>query len=235
MNIEEKIEIYETISKNIEKIASRRETSSVRLKGLQFGFKKVAFDTRNIDQETQINPRRGLQNFNRSEAFITQALSNKLKNLMALKDVLSELKDEYGNQREWQDSNARVLLSNLEIGLRTKIKNGGDGEFTDNQNGVGSFNYLEELLYTRYRLPLNELTSMAAKDLKTVLLSKDEELLKRDVVKGSDDVVFTKKDIGEMSYESLINTLFAGVKATQDNKRVKRKVTIEIEDSIEDE
>lgn len=191
---------------------------------------KQAFDTRRIDQETEYNPRRGLQNYNRSEQFITEAMSNKLKVFKKLKEVLDDLKKEFGKTPEWQDSYIRVLLNSLDRGLRTNEK---DGDYTENQPGVGSLSYLEELLYVRYRLTLEMLTSMTDDKIRSTLLSKDEELVKKDPIK--DEVSFSKREIETSSYDTLMEKLFGGIRATKENPNVERTVTITIKDKFNPE
>lgn len=234
MELDEISELYLLISRGTENVSSRKESMGLRKVCIASissgqGFNKFAFDTRRIDQEIEMNPRRGLQNYNRSEAFLTEAMGSKIKNLAKLKDVLGELKQQYGKEPEWQDSNARILLSTLDKGLRTSIN---DGDFTDAQPGTGSLDYIEELLHVRYRLSFDDLSIKNASDLKRVILSKDEELTRKDVNKALE---ITKSDIGTQSYDSLLDKLFTGVKATQENKSVERTITITIKDKILEE
>jgi hypothetical protein len=188
------------------------------------GFTKVAFDTRLMDQETEYNPRRGLQNYNRSEAFITEAISQKVKSFAKLRKVLNELKETYGKEHEWQDSNARVLLSTIDNGLRTIAQ---DENFSTNQPGVGSFDYIEELLNVRYRLTFDNLTKMAEVDLKNVILSKDEELIRKDVKQALE---ITKQDVAQQGYDTLMGKLFDGCRASADAPDIERTITITIRD-----
>lgn len=233
MKIETATELFKLISDGTKDRCARKNALSLRKQGLDSllsgnGIIKVAFDTRRIDQETEYNPRRGLQNYNRSEAFISEAISEKLKNLAKLKDVLDKLKAKYGREPEWQDSYARVLLNTLDSGLRTGIE---DGDYTSAQPGVGSLDYIEELLHMRYRLSLGELSKMAESNLTNVILSKDEDLTRKDVNKA---IEISKSDVANESYDTLMEKLFGGVKATQDNPEVERTITITIRDSIKD-
>lgn len=228
MDFYENDEINKLISNGIEKIASRNKSIDLRLKNFNVNnFIKLGFDSRRINQETQINPRRNLQYFNRSDEFISQAMSNKLKQLMLLKSILLDLKNKYGKENEWHDSNVRILLSHIEKALRSNID---DGDFSENQPGIASINYLEQLLYIRYRLSLNELNQLNQEDIKSILLSKDEDLLKKNAV--NNEKLITTSDVGKMNYDQLLNTLFAGVKASSTNKHVKRIVKIEVEDIL---
>ncbi len=230
MDLETIMDIYALISRGTENLVSRKKCIQLRKASASNdnGFTKLAFDTRRIDQETEYNPRRGLQNYNRSEAFLSESLSNKLHSLSNLRSMLVDLKTAYGKEPEWQDSNARVLLSTLDKGLRVDQK---DGDFSENQPAMGSLNYIEDLLHVRYRLTMDDLSKMAAKDIKRVILSKDEYLTKKD----SDlPVEIKKSDIGRENYDALMDKLFGGVKATKDNPEVERTITITIKDRLID-
>lgn len=230
MKLDNIAELYELISAGIENIPSRKQAILLRKAGLESctsgeGFKKLAFDTRRIDQEVEYIPRRGLQNYNRSEAFITEAVSQKLANFAKLRNVLESLRHEFGREHEWQDSNARVLLSTLDKGLRTGIN---DGDYAVSQPAQGSLDYIEELLHVRYRLGFDDLSKLGESDLRRVILSKDEELTHRDVNK----VEITKSDVASQTYDTLMEKLFGGVRATKDNPEVERTVTITIKDKF---
>jgi hypothetical protein len=231
MKLEELTDLYDLISEGAQEAHTRKLSMQLRKAGFKAalsnqGFTKVAFDTRRIDQETEFNPRRGLQNYNRSEAFITEAMSQKIHNFSKLRKVLGGLKEVYGKEPEWQDSNARVLLTTLDNGLRTVTK---DGDFTETQPGMGSFDYIEELLHVRYRLGFDDLTKLGEADLKRVILAKDEELTRKGVNR---DLEITKSDVATQSYDTLLEKLFGGVKATKDNPEVERTVTITIRDKF---
>jgi len=222
-------DLYNLISKGSEHVLSRKEARDLRKVALHSlstgnGFKKLAFDTRRIDQETEYNPRRGLQNYSRSEAFVSEALEKKIVNFAKLRNVLLGLKETYGKEHEWQDSNARVLLSTLDKGLRIVAN---DGDFTESQPGVGSFDYIEELLHVRYRLGFDSLSKMAESDLRRVILSKDEELTRKDMGKALE---ITKKDVAKESYDTLMNKLFDGCHASAENPDIERTITITIRD-----
>ena len=230
MKLETFTELYELIVSGIENVPSRKQGMLLRKAGLesftsQNGFKKLAFDTRRIDQETEYNPRRGLQNYSRSEAFITEAVSQKLANLSKLRGVLEGLRHDFGKQHEWQDSNARVLLSTLDKGLRTGIN---DGDYATSQPAQGSLDYIEELLHVRYRLALADLTRLGETDLRKVILSRDEELIQRDPGK----VIISKGDVATQSYDTLMEKLFGNVRASAENPEVERTVTITIKDKF---
>ena len=227
-------EIYNLVSRGTEQVSSRRQARLLRAAALQTtisgkGFNKVAFDTRRLDQETEFNPRRGAQNYQRSEAFITEAIAQKVKNFAKLRKVLMGLKDVYGREHEWQDSNARVLLTTIDSGLRTIAQ---DENFSTNQPGTGSFDYIEELLNVRYRLNIDNLASMGESDLKRVIMAKDEELTRKDVKQALE---ITKQDVSSQGYDSLMSKLFDGCRASAENPDIERTITITIRDRFHKE
>lgn len=231
MLIEKILEVYELISQGSNEIKNRKQSMLLRHSIISSlnnePLIKVAFDTRRINQETDYNPRRGLQNYHRSEQFITQANIQKIENFKKLKDILDSLKDKYGREPEWQDSYCRVLLNTLDKALRVKQ---GNIDFGETQPSIGSFDYVEELLFTRYRLDLNSIAASKEEDLKNILLSKDENLIR----KNSMPQEITKKEIMTQSYDTLIDKLF-GVCATKENPDIERTITITIKDKINKE
>lgn len=235
MSLLEVTELYNLISRGSEGIQARKQSRQLRKTALDSvvsgrGFQKVAFDTRRIDQETEYNPRRGLQNYNRSEAFISEGLAQRVKNFAKLRNVLMGLKNVYGKENEWQDSNARILLTAIDKGLRTGIDDGDFGSM--NQPGVGSFDYLEEVLGMRYRLTYDDIIRMSETDLSKVLLSKDEELVRKDVKQALE---ITKADVATKGYDSLVEKLLEGCKASAENPDVERTITITIRDKFHKE
>ena len=232
MRILDVSELYNLISRGTENVPVRKQARLLRnniINSLSNGFNKVAFDTRLIDQETEYNPRRGLQNYNRSEAFITEAISQKVKNFTKLRKVLNGLKEIYGKEHEWQDSNARVLLSTIDSGLRTVAQ---DENFSTNQPGTGSFDYIEELLNVRYRLNIDNLASLGENELKKIILSKDEELIHKNLKQGLE---ITKQDVAKQSYDTLMGKLFDGCRASEENPDIERTITITIRDRFHKE
>lgn len=247
MSIENILEIYELISQGLNTLENRKQSLLLREATLsQLNKKnliKVAFDTRRINQETDYNPRRGLQNYHRSEQFITQAQFQKIENFKKLKNILDDLKDKYGREPEWQDSYCRVLLNTLN---KTLILKQGDMDFTETQPSVGSFDYVEELLFTRYRLDMNSIASLGVENLTDILLSKDQNLIRKNALISpmarlssppqisSEAQEITKRDVVVQSYDALIDKLF-GVYATSENPDIERTITITIKDKINKE
>lgn len=234
MKLDDISEMYQLISDGTTSLPSRKQAILLRKAGLESytsgeGFTKVAFDTRRIDQETEYNPRRGLQNYNRSEAFLSEAMGQKLISLAKLRGVLEDMREEFGREHEWQDSNARVLLATLNNGLRVGFN---DGDFTAAQPAQGSLDYIEELLHVRYRLGFDDLVRLGEKDLKRVILSKDEELTRKNVKQSLE---ISKGDIAKQSYDTLMDKLFSGARASAENPDVERTITITIRDRFHKE
>jgi hypothetical protein len=232
MELFEIADLYERLIKRAGSVASRQASISLRKTALgnlsSNSLVKVAFDTRRVNQETDYIPRRGLQNYHRSDQFISEAYAQKIANFTKLKNILDEIKNKYGKHPEWQDSYCRVLLNTLNQSLRTIQQ---DGDFGDTQPSIGSFDYVEELLFTRYRLEMNNIAKYGEEQLKDILLSKDEPLIRKGQVSTYE---ITKRDIMSHGYDTLIEKLF-NVQATSEHPNVKRIVTIQIEDRfIED-
>src|ERR1700722_9915059 len=101
-------EVYDLISRGTEQVYSRKITRELRCVALQKisqdkSIIKIAFDTRRIDQESEYNPRRGLQNYNRSQAFLSEGMGEKIKHFAKVYKVLEDIKKVYGKEPEWQD------------------------------------------------------------------------------------------------------------------------------------
>jgi len=249
-------DLYHLISRGTEDVLSRKEARALRRTALDLvsnekGLKKIAFDTRRIDQETEYNPRRGLQNYHRSENFVSDAIMSKIQAFAKLAVLLDKLKTEFGRQPEWQDSYTRILTSSVHKGLRTHEL---DGDYSDAQPSMASLDYLEELMYVRYRLTPENLLSMSEVDLRKAILRKDELLVNGEVIQNKDQII-TTSDVSKYSYDqmmdkmintiaqvmsnqkspddNLTNKLF-DVKATKDAPEIERTVTITIKDKIVD-
>ena len=228
MNLNEVTELYFLITSSRENFSVRKNSLLLRKSFIRNynNFVKNAFDTRRIDQVSQIIPRRGLQNYNRSEAFITEAMSQKIKNFSKLKKVLNSLKNDFGKDKEWHDSNSRILLSTLDSGLRTFQK---DGDFSESQPSVGNLQYIDQLLNVRYRLSFDDLSNLNENQLKKIILAKDSSLNNKEL---NETLEINKSDIQKNSYEDLFNKLFGTAKIGSDGKSVERTITITIKDSV---
>jgi hypothetical protein len=257
MKLDTILELYDLISRGTQNVQSRKQTFELRKLILtaitsEDGFKKLAFDTRRIDQEVEYIPRRGLQNYHRSEKFVSDAMANKVSAFSKLAKMLNQLKLEYGKEPEWQDSYTRVLASAVSRGLRTEEL---DGDFSDSQPSMASMGYLEELMYVRYRLTPDNLMSMSEQEMRTVILSKDEVLVRKGMVSPS--AIITPQDVSKYSYDGMVDKMLAtmaqvmttykppqpddnlttklfDVKATPDSPEIERTVTITIKDKIVD-
>jgi hypothetical protein len=225
LNINDALDIFELISSSKNTLDDRNSSIKVRANYINKPIVKQAFDTRRIDQETFFNPRRNLQSYSRSEPFVSEGMNGKIKAFKKLLEAASNLKEQYDTSEEFQNSYLRILVNSLEKGLRSGID---DGDFSETQAGVGSLNYIEELLFVRYRLTVEKLEDLSIKEIEKILLDKDEDLKNP----GLKPKVISKKDITEKSYDQLIHTLFGDVKATAENPEVERSVTITIRDSF---
>lgn len=229
MNITQILEFYQLISEASASLQERKDGLSLRKYSLQEAkdgkLIKVAFDTRRINQEEDYNPRRGLQNYHRSEQFITETQLEKIGNFTKLKDVLEDLKKVYGREPEWQDSYCRVLLNTLDKTLRVVEQ---DGDYGDTQPAVGSFDYVEELLYARYRLDVSNISKYGEEELKNILLLKDEAMVRSGYSTGPKKIKnvtsaptyeISKREVLTKDYDALIDKLLKARAAEDDNDR----------------
>lgn len=222
--IDETMKIHESIE-------SRVDVREFRVEMLQSLIKaplvKNAFDTRRTNQYVDFNPRRNLQHYHRSEAFITKDSSEKIKNLFKLKTTVDSIKDDFISDPEWLDSYCRILCNALDRTLRIEQK---DMDFFRPQ-----MDYLEELLYLRYRLKEDDIARLGEKELRNIILDRDEKLLHKQIYSNYNDRRLLKQNT--FSYhtsrqDNLIDTLFGNVKANNKNKEVKRSIIITINDKI---
>ncbi len=200
---------------------------------------KIAFDTRRVNQETTFIPRRGLQNFHRSESFVSEQMQFKIKAFAKLNNVLNSIKSVYDRDYQWQDSYVRVLYNSIQKGLRIIEK---DGDFSETQPSMGSLDYLEELLYVRYRLTPEQILIKSEEEIKEILLKKEDGthfVAHSSINKytnssnNSFNNEYTNSSITKpsMSEDQLINILF-NAKASKDNPEVDRTITINIKDKF---
>lgn len=202
-------------------VLSKRITSPISSTSLV----KVAFDTRRIDQETEYNPRRGLQYYHRSEEFIKPNTEAIVNTFLKLKTSVDELKSKYIGSPEWLDSNCRILSASLDRILRSEQK---DTEFFEPQ-----LNYLQELMDVRYRLQLNDIETIESNQLKEIILSKDEPL-KHSILFKTTAPNQSTPQLQSNGVEQFIKELLNVVRATTDNKNVERSITFTIRDTIID-
>lgn len=214
-------------------------------------IKKIAFDTRHINQELDRIPRSNLQYWHRTDEFITQEDQIKIERFANLHKITAKLKDEFGARPDWHNSYARVLHDALERILRIKL---GDNDFDRAQLA-----YLEQLLDARYKLSMEDLENKNQDYIKTCLLKKDENLLKRGII-GAKDIennfadLLTRamnKTTEEKSGQNVINVYPAESKNNDTNqvlanlfgsgmmrrdgeKSVTRTITVTIKDSADE-
>jgi len=192
---------------------------------------KNAFDTRRINQYTDVNPRRNLQYYHRSDPFIEKDSSEKIKTFFKLKIAVDSLKEDFLGDPEWLDSYCRILSATVDRTLRIDQK---DMDFFKPQ-----LDYLEELLYLRYRLKDDDIRRLSEKELRTLILDKDEKLLQKNIYANYNGGGLVKQNNSQPQFvkqnDTLIDKLFGDVKATAENKNVKRSINITVEDSIVDD
>ncbi len=221
-----------------------RSARKAALSKMPGGFLKTAFDTRRIDQEEERNPRSNLQHWNRSAPFIEDDDQHKIDAFSKLLKPLIEVKLAYGGQSDYFNSYSRELYDKINTVLRLDIK--------DNDIYRPQLAYLEQLLFARYRLGIDEILALGDADLKDRILSKDEVLMKRgvrvnkDSIKNSlinqnaakkeaqDPIVAPVKYVGgPTTQESIIQALFGANDLMKDGVRSsERTVTITIKDSV---
>jgi hypothetical protein len=195
---------------------------------------KVAIDTRHIDQETTRNPRRALQYWHRTDPFISEDVQGKLDVFSKLMTVLDSIKEDYGKENAYHDSYARELHGHLERVLRIKIA---DGEYHEPQLA-----YLEQLIYARYRLSMEEIKRMDYAGIKKAVLSKDEDLIRRGVFLEQTGGL-EKKSTGPIvidgnsrtTQQNVIEAIFGNNNFRRDGeKKVERTITITISDEVKE-
>lgn len=195
------------------------------------GIQKFAFDTRRFDQETTRNPRSNLQNWIRSEQFIDGDTQGKIDIFSKMLKPLEELKQAYGTQPEWHDSYSRTLYDHVHRILRVKE--------ADLDIFRPQIAYLEQLMFARYRLSMEELKRIKEADFKEAILKKDENLLKRGAYLNVTQSEATKqsalsvKDGNGITQESIVNAIFGNNNIRREGeKTVERTITITIRDQV---
>jgi hypothetical protein len=191
---------------------------------------KNAFDTRRINQNTEFNPRRNLQYYQRSEPYIDDKTAEKIKLFFKVKVATDDIRNEFIGEPDWLDSYTRILCNAVDQTLRIDQK---DCDYSGTQ-----LDYLSELLYVRYRLEPSDILNASPTILRQTFLNKDEKLLRRGIfVNYKDDLQknsnFYKQNV--VQNDSLADKLFGDVKANKENKEVERSVTITIKDKIIDD
>lgn len=191
---------------------------------------KLAFDTRRIDQEHDRNPRSNLQYWHRSEPFIDNETQEKISIYSKLLDVCQDIKKDFGTQPDYFESYSRQLLDQTQRALGITQQGGTVDVFKP------QLAYLEQLLFARYRLTLEELSSMGFSQLKSKILSKDENLMKRGVQTVADKTSQGQIVIdGNSTQQNIIEAIFGNNQLRrQGEKSVTRTITITIKDTAEE-
>jgi hypothetical protein len=233
MKFSEAVALFDQISHATKDMEVRKLGVNARLKSYQpfIGqISKQAFDTRRVDQVNDRNPRGNLQYYHRSEPFIDEDLSNKIGRYMKIKSATDMIKDQYGTDPEWFDSYARILSGAVDRTLRTDQK---DGDFFK-----AAFEYLDELLYVRYRLSKDDIEKKSETEIEKIVLAKDEKLMHKHIYKMTSRprpelTTYTSlPTIPPPSTDPLVERLLDGVKATGLNRDVERSITISVRDKI---
>lgn len=195
---------------------------------------KLAFDTRRVDQENDRNPRKNLQYWHRTDQFIDETDEKTLKTFARLAKVLKRMKKNLGTQPEWFESYARQLYDNVYRILRVKE--------ADLDIFRPQINYLEQLIFARYRLTKENLEKFSESKLEERILAKDEDLIGRAAYLKEtepDEPTMTSqgfsKDSNNTTQESIVNAIFGGAGMRRDGERtVERTITITIRDNVLD-
>lgn len=195
---------------------------------------KLAFDTRRVDQENDRNPRKNLQYWHRSDPFIDEGDEANLKTFAKLAKVLNRMKKKLGTQPEWFESYARQLYDNVYRILRVKE--------ADLDIFRPQMNYLEQLIFARYRLSMEDLQKFSEESIEGRILAKDEDLIGRasylketEPEETEKQPGFTKDSMTPSTQESIVNAIFGGAGMRRDGERtVERTITITIRDNVLD-
>jgi hypothetical protein len=158
----------QNIHSSIEDRAEPRAARMAALKSVNEPILKTAFDTRRTNQDTDFNPRRNLQQYHRSDPFISEGAAAQLKTFFKLKTAVDSIKDDFVGDPDWLDSYVRILSTALDKTLRIEQK---DMDYFQPQ-----LDYLNEMLYLRYRLKQDDIDRMNEKELRSAVLAKDEKL-----------------------------------------------------------
>jgi hypothetical protein len=195
-------------------------------------IRKIAFDTRRINSETERNPRENLQYWNRSDQFIDDEMQEKIDIFARMRAPLEQLKESFGTMPEWHASYARTLYDSLYRILRIKE--------ADLDIFRPQIAYLEQLMFARYRLSIEELARIKESDFKDVILKKDENLLKRGAYlhMTKDDAspqTIVKDSNGANMQQNIVNAIFGNNNFRREGElQTTRTITITICDKVDE-
>lgn len=199
-------------------------------------IRKYAFDARKTDQDSERNPRHNLQYYSRSQQYIDEEDQKRLESFARLVKPLDAIKEKFGSHPEFFDSHARKLRENVQTILKVRE--------SDMDIFRPQMDYLEQLLYARYRISAEDLEKMSSKMLQDRILSKDEDLLKRgsfmhvtgdpkDDKQKRANILVKDSDGGKITQDSIVNAIFGNNEFRRDGeKKVERTITITIRDEV---
>lgn len=192
------------------------------------GIIKLAFDTRHFDQEVVRNPRSNLQYWHRQDPFILPDLQARIDRMARTIQPLQEIKAQYHKDAEWHNSYVRKLAEDVERILRVKEA---DDDIMESQIA-----YLEQLLDVRYQITTDRLDRVSSDEFKSLILKKDEDLMKNGMRRHQDvKVAGLSKDGDAVAQQSIINAIFGNNQIRRDGeKTVTRTITISITDTVGD-
>jgi hypothetical protein len=179
------------VHSSIEDRVDSKELRVSALQNLAQPIVKNAFDTRRMNQDTDFNPRRNLQHYHRSTPFISKDAGEQLKTFFKLKIAVDSIKEDFTGDSDWLDSYARILSTALDRTLRVEQK---DMDFFQPQ-----MDYLNEMLYLRYRLNEEDITKMSETELKSIILNKDEKLFHKQIFAKYNKNEIKKETIQQIS------------------------------------
>lgn len=220
------------INKILNEVNSNRKLRAIyaqfRSKYLNPKLVKQAFDTRRINQNTEFNPRRNLQYYQRSEPYIDNKIAEQIKLFFKVKTAADDLRQEFIGEPDWLDSYTRILCNAIDQTLRVEQK---DFDYSKSQ-----LEYLSELLYVRYRLRPEDIEKLSQHELRNIILNKDERLLRRSIFTNYKDGLNKNSTPQSVQMQdTLMDKLFGNVKANKENKEVERSVVITIKDKVIDQ
>lgn len=198
---------------------------------------KLAFDQRRFNSETDIHPRGNLQNYIRNDDFVDRDSAKDVEILLRLKKPVEEIFEQYHTLPEWADSYSRSLQNGLQ---RIMSVSTGELELFKPQ-----IEYLKQLIYLRYRLSMEDLLSKSSDELKQIILSKDEKMIKsgslnllkssltKDSALPKQEAVVKDGNGNGLTQESIINAIFGNNQLRRaGEKTVERTITITIKDNV---
>jgi len=201
------------------------------------GFTKLAIDSRRINQTIERSPRPTIQYFSRSEPYIDNRDQETINVFSKLMVPLMEIKASFGEQPEYFESYSRVLHDQVERILRLKV--------ADQDIFRPQLAYLEQLIYARYRLSMEEISRMDKSSLKAKLLDKDEALMKRGAFMHMTAAPEENKKVANIplktgdqtgnTQEAIVNAIFGNNNIRREGEKVvERTITITIKDEVKD-